>query len=102
MRVLRGDSAAARVDFEKGIEEFERQRMNLADENVRIQYFDTGRHLYESEIQLLAANKDAEGSFLYADRAHGRALLDDLRASPGQGDSAVERRTAESLVLSDL
>jgi CHAT domain-containing protein/tetratricopeptide (TPR) repeat protein len=102
MWVLRGDSPAARADFEKGIEEFERQRMNLADESVRIQYFDTGRHLYESEIRLLAANKDVEGSFLYADRAHGRALLDDLRAIPGRGDSAVERRTAGSLVLSDL
>jgi CHAT domain-containing protein/tetratricopeptide (TPR) repeat protein len=102
MRALRGDSPAAQADFVKGIEEFERQRMDLADENVRIQYFDTGRHLYESEIRLLAANKDAEGSFLYADRAHGRALLDDLRAIPGRRDSTVERRAAGSLVLSDL
>jgi hypothetical protein len=58
--------------------------------------------LFEAEIRLLAANKDAEGSFLYTDRAHGRALLDDLRAIPGRDDSPVERRAAESLVLADL
>jgi CHAT domain-containing protein len=99
---LRGDSSAAQADFEKGIEEFEEQRSDLVDETVRIQYFDTGRRLFESEIRLLAANKDAERSFLYADRAHGRALLDDLSAIPGRSDSAVEPRTAGPLALSDL
>jgi CHAT domain-containing protein len=101
LQVLRRDPLAAQADFEKGIEEFERQRATLPDEELRIQYFDTGRRLFDAEIGLLA-DSDAERSFLYADQAHGRALLDDLSAIPGRTDSAPEPRTAPSLARRDI
>jgi CHAT domain-containing protein len=97
LQALRGETTTAQGDFEKGIDEFERQRARLADEELRIQYFDTGRALFEAEIRLLVAKAEVERSFLYADRAHGRALLDDLIAIPGQADSAAEPRIAQAL-----
>jgi CHAT domain-containing protein len=62
---------------------------------MRIQYFDTGRRLFESEVRLLADARDPREALFYADRSHARALLDVLRTIP-------ERSSAEQGPNSDL
>ena len=98
MRILQGDSQLARADFEKGIEEFEKGGSGLADSDMRIQYFDTGRRLFESEVRLLADGKDVKNSFFYADRAHARTLLDELQAIPARNAPALQGATGDPLL----
>jgi CHAT domain-containing protein len=98
MRIRQADPSGARTDFDSGIEEFEKQRSGLSDENLRIQYFDTGRRLFESQVQLLADRQDVPGSFLYADRAHARLLLDQLQAIPGRDAPTMQGPAADPLL----
>ena len=54
------DVASARDDFENGIVEAERERLEVRDESLRVSYFDSVRSLYDELIVSLALEGDAD------------------------------------------
>jgi CHAT domain-containing protein len=82
-----GSSTAAEADLVSGIGEFERQRGEIRDEELRITHFDQARQLFDLLIDLRANGPDAtEAAFDTAEQQRARVLLDrvrtDRRAQP--------------------
>jgi CHAT domain-containing protein len=76
--LARGDEVRAEADLRSGIAELERQRGRVADEELRVLFFDQARGLFEDLIGLLARQHRPGDAFEAAERARGRALLDRL------------------------
>lgn len=102
----RGENDEARADFDRAILKLEDERDHLPAGEARILYFDTGRLVFDSMIELLAAKGDVAGSFRYAEQAHARALLDgfedrhgDRASQPLQADQVVSRLPEKTALI---
>jgi CHAT domain-containing protein len=75
-----GNPAAAEADLVSGIGEFERQRGEIKNEELRIVHFDQARQLFDLLIDLRANGPDAaEAAFNAAEQQRARVLLDRVR-----------------------
>jgi CHAT domain-containing protein len=73
-----GDQAAAEADLAGGIEEYERQRRLIPEEQFQISFFDRSRVLFEEMMRLEVHRGRGESAFDYAERQRARTLLDHL------------------------
>ncbi|HXO20433.1 MAG TPA: CHAT domain-containing protein [Thermoanaerobaculia bacterium] len=93
-----GRQTEALADVLGGLEEFESQRGSLEQEHLRIEFSDQQRELLDLAVGLLA---DAPGrmadAFAYAERAHGRTLLEAFEKRSRQPE---ETRTHEPFLAS--
>jgi CHAT domain-containing protein len=88
-----GDAAAEERDLASGIDEYERQREQVAGEALRISFFDQTRELYDAMIRLQALGKGRYDRALdYVERARARSLLDRLGALPSARRAERDRR----------
>lgn len=74
----RGDRERAEADLEAGVEEYERERQNVAEEDVREMYFHRARPLIDDMVSLHLADARPEKALGTAERSRGRLLLDRL------------------------
>jgi CHAT domain-containing protein len=79
-----GDQAAAKADLASGIEEYERQRRRIPEEQFQISFFDRSRALFEEMMRLEVDRGHGESAFDYAERQRARALLDRLGSLLGR------------------
>jgi CHAT domain-containing protein len=101
-RLLRslGQTLAAERDLQSGIEEFERQRDQVTNEELRISYFDQARELFDLLIDLQAdGSGGAEEAFAMAERQRARVLLDRLKQA---GSSGSDSHDVEPLALREV
>ena len=90
-----GRAADAAADLEAGIAELESQRRATSSAELRARLFDQQSELLEEAVPLALERGDVVAAFAYADRAHGRTLLDRLA---GEGDErALVGRLREQL-----
>jgi CHAT domain-containing protein len=74
-----GDEASAEEDLRQGIEEYERQRSRVDEEESKISFFDGAESLFHEMIWLQAIDfRNAEAALDFAERGKARALLDRL------------------------
>jgi CHAT domain-containing protein len=91
------DLLQAETDLRLGIEEYERQRRLLVEEQLRISFFDQSRALFEEMIGLQAIRTDGiEEVFNWAERARARVLLDRIGSllAPDRRADLVEQATS--------
>lgn len=78
-----GRAHSAELDLRAGIREFERQRSQVHDEELRIVYFDQARELFDLLIGLQVDRPGGEAeAFEMAERQRARVLLDRLASGP--------------------
>jgi CHAT domain-containing protein len=78
-----GRASAAELDLRAGIREFERQRGQVHDEELRIAYFEQARELFDLLIGLQVDRPGGEAeAFEMAERQRARVLLDRLASGP--------------------
>jgi len=90
-----GDRRRAEADFEAGIAELERQRLELPSGAPRWGIFQAAEELFEEAISLALEERDPVRAFRYAERARARELYDALRvASPPAQARVLSRDVA--------
>ena len=80
------DAAAARRDLQHALPLIEAARADLTNPQLRISFLATRRDAYELLVRLLTQEKGAGRdwqAFAVSERAHARALLDEMGAAPG-------------------
>lgn len=74
-----GDLRRAEADLAAGIEEYERQRLQMRGAIPRISFFDRAERIFDVMIHFqLDLRRRPDLAFSYAERAQARALLDSL------------------------
>jgi CHAT domain-containing protein len=89
LHALRRDAEALR-DVEAGLAEFERQRKSVDEERLRLAFSEARRDLLDLAIDLLSGHEEGAGAFEYAERAHGRILLETIDQRVAAGPVALE------------
>jgi CHAT domain-containing protein len=91
-----GNIDAAEEELRLGIEESERQRARVLDEQLRISYFDQVQPIFDEMIKLQSGLRQSpENSFNFAERARTRNLLEAISAK--KPSIAAGSLTLESL-----
>lgn len=91
--IASGNTAAAEVDLVSGIGEFERQRGEIKEDELRIVHFDQARQLFDLLIDLRANGPEGTAvAFNTAEQQRARVLLDRMKSD----------RQAKPLSLSDI
>lgn len=92
-----GSHELARADFLAGIDALEASRADIAPQDLRVSYFETGRSLFDEAIENLWQANDRSAAFELADRAHGRVLLD-TRGAPANQSTRESTRSGNRLL----
>lgn len=71
-----GDNLSAKSDLKTSINESERIRSNIEDQQRRISFFEKPQSIYEEMIKLETKLNNTEMAFNYAEKARARTLLD--------------------------
>jgi len=93
--------AGVMPDLEQGIEELERRRRSLPENELRWGAFCGGEELFEDAIEIAIATNDAGKAFRFAERQRARSLIESYRQSPilELGDLPADTIIVEYAVL---
>jgi len=95
-----GDLRRAEADLAAGIEEYERQRLQMRGALPRISFFDRAERIFDVMIHFqLDLRRRPDLAFSYAERAQARALLDSLALASecgGAGKRCTPEKTFDS------
>lgn len=79
------DYSSAQIELEKAITLFEQNRNQIDDNDLRIDFFETGHHIYDQGIELAVTVKgDYQKAFEYSEQGRSRSLRDLLQEADGQ------------------
>jgi CHAT domain-containing protein len=94
-----GDLAQAEADLRRGIEESERQREGVPDEELKISFFERSRALFDELVEIQTADRRRiEEAFDTVEQGRARALLDHLQGSQGSQKTSTAREVLAELL----